>query len=53
MAKFRCKQSGTVLEFTQEHDIEQLRQQEDYEEVVEEEQKKPPVKRTRKSKDEE
>ena len=38
MAKFRCKASGGIVEFTNEYDIEQLRKQEDYEEVVEEEQ---------------
>jgi hypothetical protein len=39
MAKFRCKQSGGVMEFTNEYDIEQLRNQEDYEEVFEQEEK--------------
>lgn len=37
MAKFRCKASGGIVEFTNEYDIEQVRKQEDYEEVVEEE----------------
>lgn len=39
MAKFRCKVSGGIIELTQEYDIEQVRQQDDYEEVVEEEEK--------------
>ena len=51
MAKFKCKQSGNFVEFTNEYDIEQIRMQDDYEEVVEEEEQeiKPPVK-TRKTK---
>ena len=50
MDKFRCKQSGNFVEFTNEYDIEQIRMQDDYEEVEEEEQEvKPPVK-TRKTK---
>ena len=52
MAKFRCKQSGGVMEFTNEYDIEQLRKQEDYEEIVEET-PPPPVKTTRKTKSKE
>ena len=49
MAKFRCKQSGNFVEFTNEYDIEQIRMQEEYEEVEEEQEVKPPVK-TRKTK---
>ena len=52
MAKFRCKASGGVMEFTNEYDIEQLRKQEDYEEIVEET-PSPPVKKTRKTKSKE
>lgn len=37
MAKFRCKASGGIMEFHNEYDIEQVRQQDDYEEIVEEE----------------
>jgi hypothetical protein len=36
MAKFRCKQSGNVFEFTHEHDIKTMRTHASYEEVVEE-----------------
>jgi hypothetical protein len=50
MAKFRCKVSGGIIELTQEYDIEQVRQQDDYEEIVEEEEeKKPVVKRVKKA----
>jgi hypothetical protein len=41
MAKFRCKQSGGIMEFHNEYDIEQIRMQSDYEEVEEVEEKKP------------
>ena len=51
MAKFRCKVSGGVFEFTNENDIEQLRKQEDYEEVIEETPPpSPPVKTIKKTK---
>ena len=52
MAKFRCKRSGNIVEFTNEYDIEQIRMQEDYEEIEEEEQevKPPPVKKTKRIK---
>ena len=52
MAKFRCKASGGIMEFHNEYDIEQIRQQEDYEEVIEEEKKEvaPPVKTVKKTK---
>jgi len=51
MAKFRCKASGGIMEFHNEYDIEQIRQQEDYEEVIEEEEKvAPPVKTVKKTK---
>lgn len=51
MAKFRCKVSGGIMEFHQEHDIEQLRLQEDYEEVIEEEEEEiVPVKTVKKTK---
>ena len=39
MAKFKCKQSGGIVEFLNEYDIEQVRKQDDYEEVVEEKEK--------------
>ena len=45
MAKFRCKASGGIIELFQEHDIEQVRMQEDYEEVIEEPVKKKTVKK--------
>ena len=54
MAKFRCKVSGGIVEFTNEYDIEQVRKQEDYEEVIE--QTPPPstpVKTTKKPKSKE
>ena len=48
MAKFRCKQRGNFVEFTNEYDIEQIRMQEEYEEVEEvEEKKSTPVKTTK------
>ena len=51
MAKFRCKASGGIMEFHNEYDIEQIRQQEDYEEVIEEEKEvAPPVKTVKKTK---
>ena len=46
MAKFRCKQSGGIMEFFNEYDIEQIRKQDDYEEVIEKEE--PPRKVTKK-----
>jgi hypothetical protein len=49
MSKFKCKLSGTVVEFLSEHDIETMRQHPDYEEVVEEEEDKLP-KRIKKEK---
>lgn len=49
MAKFRCKASGGIVEFTNEYDIEQVRKQEDYEEVIEEV-PPPPVKTIKKTK---
>lgn len=36
MAKFQCKYTGSVYEFTQEHDIKGMREHSDYTEVVEE-----------------
>ena len=52
MAKFRCKASGGIMEFHNEYDIEQIRQQEDYEEVIEKKEKEvaPPVKTVKKTK---
>ena len=52
MAKFRCKASGGIMEFHNEYDIEQIRQQEDYEEVIEEEKEEvaAPVKTVKKTK---
>ena len=48
MAKFRCKQSGSIVEFHNEYDIETTSMQEDYEKVVEvKEEQRPPVKTTR------
>lgn len=35
-ARFKCKQSGNVFEFTVEHDIKTMRTHPEYEEVVEE-----------------
>jgi hypothetical protein len=35
MAKFKCKSSGNVFEFTLEHDIAAMRKHPEYEEVVE------------------
>ena len=55
MAKFRCKQSGNFVEFTNEYDIEQIRMQEEYEEVEEAELEvaPPPVKKQKKPKSKE
>jgi len=52
MAKFRCKASGGIMEFHNEYDIEQIRQQEDYEEVIEEKKEEvaAPVKMVKKTK---
>ena len=51
MSKFKCKLSGTVVEFLSEHDIETMRQHPDYEEVVEEQvPEKQPSKRQTKDK---
>jgi len=52
MAKFRCKAGGGIMEFHNEYDIEQIRQQEDYEEIIEEEKEEvaPPVKTVKKTK---
>lgn len=35
MAKFRCKASGNIIEFTYEVDIESTRRHSGYEEVIE------------------
>ena len=52
MVKFRCKASGGIMEFHNEYDIEQIRQQEDYEEVIEKEKEEvaAPVKTVKKTK---
>ena len=34
--KFKCKQSGNVFEFSNEHDIKTMRTHPEYEEVIEE-----------------
>lgn len=34
--KFRCKETGNVVEFTSEHDIKTMQEHPQYEEVVEE-----------------
>ncbi len=36
MAKFKCKQSGNIFEFNNEHDIKTMRAHPSYVEVVEE-----------------
>lgn len=48
MAKFKCKQSGNVFEFLNEHDIKTMRTHSSYEEVKEDMQevKEEPQKRT-------
>lgn len=35
MAKFKCKQSGNIFEFSVEHDIKTMRSHPEYEEVKE------------------
>jgi len=53
MAKFRCKLSGNVFEFTADYDIEDMREHPQYEEVEEKEiveEKKPVKKATKKDK---
>lgn len=54
MAKFKCKHSGTVLEFLVESDVAEMRRHEEYEEVLEEGQNKvepvPPPPKKRKEK---
>ena len=34
--KFKCKQSGTIVQFTNDHDIKTMRTHPDYEEVLQE-----------------
>lgn len=46
MAKFQCKYTGSVYEFTQEHDIKGMREHSDYTEVVEEKVPEAPAKKT-------
>jgi len=41
MAKFKCKQSGNVFEFLQEHDIKTMRKHPEYIEIVPEVPVKP------------
>jgi hypothetical protein len=41
MAKFKCKQSGNVFEFLQEHDIKTMRKHAEYIEIVPEVPVKP------------
>ena len=36
MAKFRCKASGNIIEFTLQHDIDSMEGHDGYEEVLEE-----------------
>lgn len=55
MVKFKCKQSGNVFEFSNEHDIKTMRTHPEYVEIVEETVKQEePVKvgRPRKNKEE-
>lgn len=55
MAKFKCKDTGCVYEFTYEHDIKTMREHHQYEEVVEVEEapKAAPAKKTTKAATEE
>ena len=51
--KFKCIQSGNTVEFTQEHEIAEMRKHSGYTEVVETpivEEQEAPVKSTKKSK---
>lgn len=45
MAKFMCKRSGNIVEFTSEYDIQEMRKHPEYTEVKDEEKKKPVVKK--------
>ena len=47
MAKFMCKRSGNIVEFTSEYDIQEMRKHPEYEEVQD---TPPPVKTTKKTK---
>ena len=53
MAKFKCNQSGNTVEFTQEHEIAEMRKHGGYTEVIETPvvaEQEVPVKSTKKSK---
>ena len=41
MAKFKCKTTGNIVEFTAEHDIAAMKKHQEYEEVVETVQEEP------------
>ena len=47
MAKFRCKRSGNIVEFTSDYDIQEMKKHPEYEEVKE---TPPPVKTIKKTK---
>ena len=57
MAKFKCKLSGNVFEFTADYDIEDMREHPQYEEIEddlqteEKQDTKEKVKKTRKTKE--
>lgn len=46
--KFKCKSTGNVFEFTQEHDIKTMKEHPEYEVVQEEIEEPKPVKPARK-----
>jgi len=45
MAKFMCKRSGNIVEFTSEYDIQEMRKHPEYIEVQDEKKKKQVVKK--------
>lgn len=47
MAKFKCKHTGNIVEFTTQHDIDTMRKHQEYEEVVEQVEEEPVVKKTK------
>lgn len=49
MAKFKDKQTGVIIEFFAEHDIEGLRKHPDYDEYFEEVKEEEPKKRKTKA----
>jgi hypothetical protein len=45
MVEFVCKQGGSIVTFTLEYDIKQMREHPDFVEVIKDKEKKPVVKK--------